>query len=123
MFRTPLFGLLTLMLPWLLFMRLAHEVWEGEGLPGDHRFLELLHAHRSSAQDAVAAWLSQVGGPVGVSGLAGIAALGLWMAHRRRALHFLSGGWRGCPPELGRQVLIDSATPSLMGGVAPGAVV
>ena len=44
--------LLGLMLPWLLFMRLAHEVWEGEGLPGDQRFLELLHAHRGPAQDA-----------------------------------------------------------------------
>ena len=90
MFRAPLLGLLGLMLPWLLFMRLAHEVWEGEGLPGDRRFLELLHAHRGSAQDAVAAWLSQAGGPVGASGLAGVAALGLWMAHRRRALHFFS---------------------------------
>ena len=26
MFRAPLLGLLGLMLPWLLFMRLAHEV-------------------------------------------------------------------------------------------------
>ena len=38
----------------------------------------------------MAVWLSQVGGPVGVSGLAGIAALGLWMAHRRRAPYFFS---------------------------------
>ena len=66
------------MLPWLLFVRLANEVWEGEGLPGDRRLLMLFHAHRGPAQDAVAAWLSQAGGPVGAAGLAGK----LEMSHR-----------------------------------------
>lgn len=84
MFRAPLFGLLVLMLPWLLFMRLAHEVWEGEGLPGDHRFLELLHAHRGPDQDAVAAWLSQVGG----RGHPG------WPGLRRWVFGWPIGGWR-----------------------------
>ncbi|WP_161599661.1 phosphatase PAP2 family protein [Hymenobacter nivis] len=86
--RGPLLGLLGLLLPWLLFMRLAHEVWEGDGLPGDQRLLVLLHAHGGPAQNAVAAWLSRAGGPVGASALAALGALGLLVARRYRALRF-----------------------------------
>jgi undecaprenyl-diphosphatase len=80
--------MLALALPWLLFVRLAHEVWEGEGLPGDRFLLTLLHAHGGPAQDAAAAWLSRAGGPLGASGLASLLALALLAARRYRALRF-----------------------------------
>ena len=89
--RSLLLGLLLgLVLPWFIFVRLAREVWEGEGLPGDHRILVFLHAHASPAQDAAALWLSRLGGPVGAPVLAGSIALGLWLAHQRRAWAFFS---------------------------------
>ena len=88
--RAPLLGLAGLVLPWFVFVRLAREVWEGEGLPGDQRMLTLLHAHSGPAQDAAAAWLSRAGGPLGASGLAGAVVLGLLVARQRRALHFFS---------------------------------
>lgn len=88
--RAPVLGLLALALPWLLFVRLAHEVWEGAGLPGDRRILMLLHAHSGPAQDAAAAWLSRAGGPLGATALAGLLALGLLTARRYRALRFFS---------------------------------
>ena len=86
--RAPMLGLLALGLPWLLFIQLAHEVWEGEGLPGDRRILTLLHAHGSPAQDAAAAWLSRAGGPLVASLLVSTLALGLLLTRRHRALRF-----------------------------------
>lgn len=86
--RVPVLGLLALGLPWLLFVRLAREVWEGEGLPGDQRILLLLRAHRGPVQDAAAAWLSWAGGPLGAPLLAGTLALGLLLTRRYRALRF-----------------------------------
>lgn len=90
MLRAPVLGLLALGLPWLLFVRLAHEVWKGEGLPGDHLLLTLLHAHASPAQDAAAVWLSRAGGPLGASLLAGAPALGLLVVRRYSALRFFA---------------------------------
>ena len=81
---------LGLLLPWFVFVRLAREVWEGEGLPGDRGILEWLHAHAGPAQDAAALALARLGGPVGGSVLAGSVALGLWLAGQRRAAGFFS---------------------------------
>ena len=86
--RAPLLALLGLGLPWLVFVRLAREVWEGEGLPGDRRILEVLHAHAGPAQDAAAGWLSRLGGPVGAVLLPVLVGLVLALMHRRRALIF-----------------------------------
>ncbi len=88
--RAPVLGLLALGLPWLLFVQLAHEVWEGEGLPGDQYILTWLHAHSDPAQDAVAAWLSRAGGRLGAPLLVGTLALGLLLTRRYRALRFFS---------------------------------
>ncbi len=89
--RSLLLGLfLGLVLPWFIFVRLAREVWEGEGLPGDRSILEFLHAHASPAQDAAALALARLGGPVGGAVLAGGIALGLWLAGQRRAFYFFS---------------------------------
>ncbi|AMR27075.1 hypothetical protein A0257_08105 [Hymenobacter psoromatis] len=89
--RPLLLGLFAgLVLPWFIFVRLAREVWEGEGLPGDRGILEFLHAHASPAQDVVALALARLGGPVGGSVLAGSIALGLGLAGQRRAFGFFS---------------------------------
>lgn len=87
-FRAPLLGLAGLVLPWFVFVRLAREIWEGEGLPGDRRILLFLHAHGGLTQDAAAAWLSRAGGPLGASVMAVAGALGLLVARRYRALRF-----------------------------------
>ena len=87
--RGPLLGLLGLVVPWFIFVRLAREVWEGEGLPGDRSLRVFLHVHHGPAQDKVAFWLARLGGPVGASVLAIAAALGVWWAlHRRAAVFF-----------------------------------
>ena len=86
--RGPLLGLLSLVVPWFVFVRLAREVWEGEGLPGDHLLRELLHTHHGPAQDTVAFWLARLGGPVEASVLAIMVFLGVWGAMHRRAAAF-----------------------------------
>ena len=40
--------------PWVVFVRVAREVWAGEGLPGDQRILKFLHAHATPALDTLA---------------------------------------------------------------------
>ena len=112
--RAPLLGLLALGLPWFVFVRLAREVWEGEGLPGDRRILTLLHAHGGPAQDAAAAWLSRAGGPLGASLLAGLLTLGLLLARRYRALHFFSLSVLGAEVlNLAAKVLLTRPRPAL----------
>ena len=86
--RGPLLGLLGLVVPWFIFVRLASEVWEGEGLPGDRFILVFLHTHRGPAQDTAALWLDRLGGPMGASVLAMATAIGLWWALHRRAVVF-----------------------------------
>ena len=86
--RTPLLALLSLVVPWFIFVRLAREVWEGEGLPGDRSILDFLQAHRGPAQDAAALGLSRLGGPLGASLLAIGVAIGLWWALQRQAAFF-----------------------------------
>ena len=78
--------------------RLAREVWEGEGLPGDRGILEFLHAHASPGQDAVALTLARLGGPVGRSVLAGGIGLLLVVRASRRPK---AGEWVETP-EVGR---------------------
>lgn len=86
--RGPLSGLLSLVVPWFIFVRLAREVWEGEGLPGDRILREFLHAHHEPAQDKAAFWLARLGGPMGATVMAIVVALGLWWALQRRAAVF-----------------------------------
>ena len=119
--RPLLLGLLVgLVLPWFIFVRLAREVWEGEGLPGDRSILEFLHAHTSPAQDAVALVLARLGGPVGGSVLAGGIALGLWLAGQRRAFGFFSLAVVGAElMNAAAKVLLARARPNLWVSLAP----
>ena len=86
--RGPLLGLLSLVVPWFIFVRLAREVWEGEGLPGDRFLREFLHAHHGPVLDKAAFWLARLGGPMGATVLATAVALGVWWALHRRAAAF-----------------------------------
>lgn len=62
--RPLLLGLLLgFVLPWFLFVRVAREVWEDQGLPGDQGILRWLHAHSTPALDQLAVGLSRAGGP------------------------------------------------------------
>ena len=119
--RPLLLGLFVgLVLPWFIFVRLAREVWEGEGLPGDRGILEFLHAHASPAQDAVALALARLGGPVGGSVLAGGIALGLWLAGQRRAFGFFSLAVVGAELlNLAAKYLLARTRPDLWASLTP----
>jgi len=82
--------LLGFVAPWFIFVRVASEVWEGEGLPGDQGILQFLHAHGSPGLDAAALAITRAGGPLGASLLALAIAAGLLLARQRRALSFFA---------------------------------
>lgn len=46
-------------LPWILFLEMAEEIWEGNGFPGDQALLRFLHAHATPTLDAAALGLSR----------------------------------------------------------------
>lgn len=122
--RALLLALLGLGLPWLVFVRLAREVWEGEGLPGDRSILEFLHAHGGPAQDAAAQALARLGGPVGAVLLPVVVGLGLRLglgvAHRRRALGFFALAVVGSGLlNLAAKLLLARPRPALWVSAAP----
>ncbi|MCC3152094.1 phosphatase PAP2 family protein [Hymenobacter sp. BT770] len=119
--RKPLAWLLVgFVLPWFVFVRLAREVWEDEGLPGDHSILEFLHAHATPALDALAVGLSRAGGPLGASLLAGAIWLGLLLAGPRRALAFFGLAVGGAQLlNLSAKYLLLRTRPSLWVSLAP----
>ena len=118
--RRLLLALPALGLPWLVFVRLAREVWEGEGLPGDHGVLELLRAHGGPVQDAAAGWFSRLGGPVGALLLPALLGLALGLAHRRRALGFLALAVVGSGLlNLAAKLLLARPRPTLWVSAAP----
>lgn len=76
--------------PWLVFLEIAEEIWEGNGFPGDQAILEFLHAHARPFLDSAALGLSWAGGPLGASLLAVAGALVLLVARQRRAVAFFA---------------------------------
>ncbi|WP_151087685.1 phosphatase PAP2 family protein [Hymenobacter baengnokdamensis] len=119
--RSLVLGLvLGVLLPWLVFIRLAREVWEGEGLPGDHFILEFLHAHSGHTQDKLALLLAQLGGPIGASVLAGSLMLGMGLAHQRRAFAFFSLAVIGSEGlNIAAKYLVARARPDLWVSLTP----
>ena len=48
--KMPLLALLAgLVLPWVVFVNVAEDIWESGGFIGDKRILEFLHAHATPA--------------------------------------------------------------------------
>ena len=69
--------LLGLVVPWLVFMHVAEDVWEHGGFIGDERILEFLHAHATPWLDRLALALTAVGDPLPMGVLAVLLTLGL----------------------------------------------
>jgi membrane-associated phospholipid phosphatase len=112
--------LLGFVLPWFVFVRVAREVWEDQGLPGDKWMLEFLHTHGTHAQDALAVGLSRAGGPIGASLLAAGIGVGLLVARKRRALLFFALAVVGAQLlNLSAKYVLLRTRPSLWVSLAP----
>lgn len=112
--------LLGFVAPWFVFLKVAGEAWEGEGLPGDQGILRFLHAHATPALDAAALAITRAGGPLGASLLAAAIGVGLWLAQQRRALSFFALAVGGSLLlNLGAKYLLARQRPALWVSLAP----
>ncbi len=119
-FKLLLGLLLGFLLPWALFLKIAQEVWEGDGFPGDQATLALLHTHATPALDALALGLSRAGGPIGASAVALALMLGLLLARQRRALAFFALAVGGAQLlNLAAKYLLARVRPLLWVSLAP----
>ncbi|OGX83951.1 hypothetical protein BEN47_17125 [Hymenobacter lapidarius] len=119
--RNLLLGLLLGFIgPWLVFVKVGQEVWEGDGLPLDQAILELLHRMSSPNQDAVAVWMSRAGGTFWTPLVEATVLLGLLLAGPRRAalFFFLSVGGAGAL-NLFAKLLLARPRPTLWSSIAP----
>ncbi|MCI1186998.1 phosphatase PAP2 family protein [Hymenobacter sp. DH14] len=66
-----------LVLPWVVFVNVAEDIWESGGFIGDKRILEFLHAHATPGLDKLALALTAAGDPLPMGVLAVLLALGL----------------------------------------------
>ncbi|WP_201982507.1 phosphatase PAP2 family protein [Hymenobacter rubidus] len=106
--------------PWLLFLEIAEEIWEGNGFPGDQSILQFLHAHASPTMDAVALWFARAGGPWATLVLEGLIILGLLLVRQYRALGFfaLAVGGAGLL-NLFAKYILSRARPALWVSLSP----
>ncbi|GAB3319009.1 phosphatase PAP2 family protein [Hymenobacter humi] len=108
------------LLPWLLFLKLAGEVWEHEGFRGDRMILEWLHGHATPGQDGVALWFALAGGPWVMPALEGLLSLGLLLSRQRRAaLYFLLAVGGSGLLNLFAKVMVGRARPAFWESPAP----
>ncbi|MDQ2794344.1 MAG: phosphatase PAP2 family protein, partial [Bacteroidota bacterium] len=66
-----------LVLPWVVFVNVAEDIWESGGFVGDKRILELLHTHAAPGLDKLALGLTAIGDPLPMGLLAGLITVGL----------------------------------------------
>lgn len=66
-----------LVLPWVVFVNVAEDVWESGGFVGDRQILALLHAHTTPGLDRLALALTAAGDPLPMGILTGLLTLGL----------------------------------------------
>ena len=66
-----------LVLPWVVFINVAEDIWESGGFIGDRQILDFLHQHATPLFDKVALGFTAVGGPLPMSIMAGLVAAGL----------------------------------------------
>ena len=106
--------------PWLLFLEIAEEIWEGNGYPGDQPILQFLHAHATPTLDAVALWFARAGGPWAMPVVECLIILGLLLARQRRAVGFftLAVGGAGLL-NLFAKYMLGRARPALWLSLAP----
>ena len=75
--------LLGFVAPWLVFIKIAEEVWEKEGFRGDRYLLEALHQHATPTLDWLARALSTAGNPPAMLALTAALLAGFWALDRR----------------------------------------
>ena len=75
--------LLGFVAPWLVFIKIAEEIWQGDGFPGDHYLLETLHRNATPTLDWLARALSTAGSPPAMLALTAALLAGLWALGRR----------------------------------------
>lgn len=66
-----------LVLPWVVFVNVAEDIWESGGFIGDKRILEFLHAHATPLLDRLALVFTAVGDPLPMGILALVLTVGL----------------------------------------------
>lgn len=73
-----LLALLTgLVVPWVIFLNVAEDIWESGGFVGDRQILEFVHRHATPGLDALALGLTAAGAPLPMGVLAGLVVAGL----------------------------------------------
>ncbi|WP_201983274.1 phosphatase PAP2 family protein [Hymenobacter rubidus] len=76
--RVLLLALLAgLVLPWVVFVNVAEDIWESGGFIGDKAILEFLHAHATPGLDRLALGFTAAGDPLPMSIAATVLTLGL----------------------------------------------
>ena len=83
-----------LVLPWVVFVNVAEDIWESGGFIGDKQILAFLHAHATPGLDQLALALTAIGDPLPMGVLAGLLTAGLagWGTRRQAWFFGLSVG-------------------------------
>ncbi|GAB3850005.1 phosphatase PAP2 family protein [Hymenobacter terrigena] len=83
-----------LVLPWVVFVNVAEDIWEHGGFIGDKQILEFLHAHATVGLDKLALGLTAAGDPLPMGILAVLITVGLavWGTGRQAWFFGLSVG-------------------------------
>jgi membrane-associated phospholipid phosphatase len=77
-----------LVMPWVVFVNVAEDIWEHGGFIGDKPILEFLHAHATPGQDKLALALTAAGDPLPMGILAVLITVGLAVWGTRRQAWF-----------------------------------
>lgn len=77
-----------LVLPWVVFVNVAEDIWESGGFIGDKQILTFLHAHATPGLDKLALALTAVGDPLPMGIVAGLITVGLAVWGTRRQAWF-----------------------------------
>ncbi len=107
-------------MPWIIFLKAASEIQEGEGFPGDRSVLRWLHAHATPALDTVNLTLTRVGGPLPMAGLAGLIFWYLWRNRQHRQAWFFGAALGGAMAlNLVAKTVLGRVRPALWASLAP----
>ena len=66
-----------LVMPWVVFVNVAEDIWESGGFVGDKQLLQFLHAHASPVLDQLALGFTAVGDPLPMGIAAVLITIGL----------------------------------------------
>lgn len=99
-------------LPWGVFLKAASEIHEGEGFPGDQSVLRWLHAHATPTLDALALGFTRMGGPLPMTGLAGLIFWYLWRRRQHRRAWFFGSA-------IGGAAVLNLIAKAVLGRVRP----